>query len=111
MSSSSPPSRDSTIVLPLTAPFPDLHPESPLPILIRATNAKSKDNKRDKIKLSTIVQSDELDGFFMKYAEVCKTGMSGLKKRDRSGRKAKVKEKKKKKGSKLSDGQSVERKG
>ena len=69
-------------------------------MLIRATNGKSKDDKKDKIKLSTIVQANELDGFFVKYAEVCKTGMSGLKKRDRSGRKAKVKEKRKKKSAK-----------
>ena len=34
----------------------------------------------------------------MRYADVCKVGMSGLKKRDRSGRKAKGKAKKKKKG-------------
>ena len=32
----------------------------------------------------------------MRYADVCKAGMSGLKKRDRSGRKAKGKAKKKK---------------
>ena len=49
------------------------------------------------MKLSTIVQADELDGFFTRYAEVCKAGMSGLKKRDRSGRKAKAKKEKKKK--------------
>ena len=63
-------------------------------MLIRATNGKSKENK-DKIKISTIVQADELEGFFVKYAEVWKAGMSGLKKRDRSGRK---KGKAKKKG-------------
>ena len=54
---------------------------------MRATNGKSKDKIKDKIKLSTVVQADELEAFFVKYAEVWKAGMSGLKKRDRSGRK------------------------
>ena len=70
-------------------------------MLIRATNGKAKEKKKDKIKISTIVQADELEGFFVKYAEVWKAGMSGLKKRDRSGRK---KGKTKKKGA---EGQKV----
>ena len=81
--------------LPPTSPFPDLHLDHPLPLLVRATNGKSKDDKKDKVKISTIVQADELESFFVKYAEVCKAGMSGLKKRDRSGRKAKEKKRKK----------------
>ena len=83
--------------IPAKSSFPDLHLEHPLPVLIRATNGKSKENKSDKIKLSTVVQPDDLETFFTKYADVCKTGMSGLKKRDRSGRKAKEKKKKKEK--------------
>jgi signal recognition particle subunit SRP14 len=78
--------------------FPDLNPSKPLPIIIRASNGKSKANRDKKIKLSTIVESDALDGFFAKYAEVCKLGMSGLKKRDRSKAKEKLKAKKKKQG-------------
>ena len=50
-----------------------------------------------KVKLSTIVQPDALDGFYVRYAELCKVGMSALKKRDRSKRK-KDKAKKKKAG-------------
>src|SRR5271168_2771991 len=65
-------------------PFPDLHPPKPLPIIIRATNGKSKEKRDRKVKLSTIVEADALESFFVKYAEVCKLGMSGLKKRDRS---------------------------
>ena len=76
------------------ASFPDLKPNSPLPILIRATNGKSKEHRADKIKLSTIVQADQLEGFFVRYAEVCKGGMQGLKKRDRSKNKAKAKKRK-----------------
>ena len=46
------------------------------------------------MKLSTIVQPDDLETFFTRYAEVCKAGMQSLKKRDRSKRK-KVKKVKK----------------
>lgn len=74
--------------------FPDLHPSSPLPVLIRATDGKSKEHRADKIKFSTIVQPDQLEGFFLRYAEICKGGMSGLKKRDRSKNKAKAKKRK-----------------
>lgn len=79
-------------------PFPDQNPSKPCPVIIRATNGKSKEKRDKKIKLSTIVESDALDGFFAKYAEVCKLGMSGLKKRDRSKQKEKLKAKKKKQG-------------
>ena len=73
-------------------PLRDLHPPQPLPIIIRATDGKSKrrDKKsknNDKIKLSTLVAPDALETFFTRYAEVCKAGMQSLKKRDRSKRK------------------------
>jgi signal recognition particle subunit SRP14 len=77
-------------------PFPDLDPSKPLPVIIRATNGKSKEKKDKKVKLMTIVETDALEAFFVKYAEVCKLGMSGLKKRDRSKAKEKLKAKKKK---------------
>ncbi len=85
---------------PSAVPFPDLHSTDPLPVLIRASDGK--DDKNKKIRLSTVVQADDLEAFFVKYAECWKTGMSGLKKRDRSGRKAKAKGKKKKE--KVGDG-------
>lgn len=78
--------------------FPDLEPSKPLPIIIRATNGKSKKKRDQKIKLSTIVEVNALEKFFAQYAEVCKLGMSGLKKRDRSKAKEKLKAKKKKAG-------------
>jgi len=78
--------------------FPDLNPSKPLPIIIRATNGKSKEHRDKKIKLSTVVDPNALEAFFVKYAEVCKLGMSGLKKRDRSKQKEKLKAKKKKQG-------------
>lgn len=78
--------------------IPDLHASKPLPIIIRATNGKSKEKRDKKVKLSTIVDADGLEGFYSKYAEICKLGMSGLKKRDRSKAKEKLKAKKKKQG-------------
>ena len=69
--------------------------------MVRVQNNKStkkEGTKRKdipKISLSTVVQPDDLDAFFVRYAEACKTGMSGLKKRDRKKGK---KDKKKKKG-------------
>ncbi|KAF2687701.1 signal recognition particle, SRP9/SRP14 subunit [Lentithecium fluviatile CBS 122367] len=83
-------------------PLWDTHPENPLPILIRASNNKSDKrpgtDREDivKIKLSTVVQPDDLDAFYLRYAEACRAGMSGLKKRDK--KKGKKDKKKKKKG-------------
>ena len=78
-------------------PLWDLHPSNPLPLIVRATDGKSQSKDRtknnDKIKLSTVVQPDDIEGFFTRYADVCKAGMQSLKKRDRSKRK---KDKKKK---------------
>jgi signal recognition particle subunit SRP14 len=37
------------------------------------------------------VKVDDLEAFYTRYADVCKAGMTGLKKRDRSKRKAKGK--------------------
>lgn len=82
----------STFPTPADAPsFPDLAPTQPLSLLIRATDGKHK----SKVRLSTVVAADALEGFFSRYAEVCKAGMSGLKKRDRSKAKARQKAKKK----------------
>ncbi|KAI9037275.1 signal recognition particle 14 kDa protein [Aspergillus affinis] len=76
-------------------------------ILIRATDgntnapnpksAKEGDAKKkpsstsQKVKLSTVVAPEELEAFYTRYAEVCKAGMTGLKKRDRKRGKAKGK--------------------
>lgn len=80
-------------------PLWDIHPPNPLPIIIRATDGKtqSEDRKKnkDKVKLSTLVQPDDIEPFYARYAEVCKAGMQSLKKRDRSKRKKAKKEKRK----------------
>ncbi|KAI3339377.1 signal recognition particle 14kD protein [Ustulina deusta] len=75
----------------------DQHPPHPLPILIRATNGKGKEDRKanKKIKLSTVVDPDALPAFFERYAEICKQGMGSLKPRDRSRRKGKAKKKSK----------------
>ena len=76
-------------------------PDSPSPapqILIRATDGKSPAPKKakagvgkksaassqnKKVKFSTVVDAADLEGFFAQYADVCKGGMQGLRKRDR----------------------------
>ncbi|KAK6505424.1 hypothetical protein TWF481_007327 [Arthrobotrys musiformis] len=70
--------------------------ETPLPILIRATNGKSNDPRHDgkHIKLSTVVEADQLEVFFTRYAEVCKQGLTGLKKKVRRNKKSKKAKKK-----------------
>lgn len=78
-------------------PLWDLNPPNPLPIVVRATdgNSQTKDRKKsNKVKLSTIVQPDDLDAFYTRYADMCKAGMQSLKKRDRSKRKKAKKGKK-----------------
>lgn len=74
-----------------------MHPANPLPVIIRATSGKGKGKagQKDRIKLSTVVKPDAMEGFYIKYAEVCKAGMQALQKRDRSKRKKAKKTKKK----------------
>ncbi|KAK7552529.1 signal recognition particle, SRP9/SRP14 subunit [Phyllosticta citricarpa] len=76
-------------------PLWDTHPPSPLPVIVRATDGKSKPRRGDKVKLSTLVQPDALDAFYARYADVCKAGMTALKPRDRSKRKTQLKKRKK----------------
>ncbi|PHH61627.1 hypothetical protein CDD82_2122 [Ophiocordyceps australis] len=74
-------------------PFPDLHLAQPMPVIVRATNGKSGKNKHKKIKLSTIVQPDDMHDFYSRYADSCKVGMTALKPRDRGKKKAKARKK------------------
>ncbi|EPS44663.1 hypothetical protein H072_1360 [Dactylellina haptotyla CBS 200.50] len=69
---------------------------SSLPILIRATNGKSNDLRHEgkRIKFSTVVEAEQLEAFFTKYAETCKQGLTGLKKKVRKSKKSKKTKKK-----------------
>lgn len=62
-------------------------PSNPDQILIRASNGANKEqraaNPKSKIKFGTIVSTSELGDFYARYADVCKKGMEGLKKRDK----------------------------
>ncbi|KAL4799798.1 signal recognition particle, SRP14 subunit [Aspergillus venezuelensis] len=91
----------------LNNPSSETQPATQMPsILIRAsdgnTNApnpktqgdvkkQDKKQKESKVKISTVVQPADLEAFYARYAEVCKAGMTGLKKRDRKLKKAKAK--------------------
>jgi signal recognition particle subunit SRP14 len=75
-------------------PIPNLSPHQPFPILIRAHNGKSKERRASKVRLSTVLDPKDVDAFYARYAEVCKSGMTALKPRDRSRKKAKAKKKK-----------------
>ena len=80
-------------------PLADLHPTLPLPILMRAsdgeTQSKDRVKNKDHVNISTIVQPDDLEAFFTRYAEVCKATMLSLRKRDRRKRKGDKSKKKK----------------
>ncbi|KAB5518754.1 signal recognition particle 14kD protein-domain-containing protein [Coniochaeta sp. 2T2.1] len=68
-------------------------PLTPAPILIRATDGQGKEDRPSKVKLSTLVQPDEIDAFYARYAEICRAGMTTLKPRDRTKRKKNKKKK------------------
>lgn len=74
---------------------------------MHATDGKGREPRKDgkgyqvrkdgkKVKLSTVVDSDALDTFYARYADICKAGMMALKPRDRTKNKRKTKGKKKK---------------
>lgn len=85
----------------------DDSPSPTYPVIIHATDGKGHEPRKDgkgyqarrngkKVKLSTVVESDSLDAFYCRYAEICKAGMMALKPRDRTKNKRKTKGKKKK---------------
>ncbi|KAK6455024.1 signal recognition particle, SRP9/SRP14 subunit [Scheffersomyces xylosifermentans] len=59
------------------------------PILIRVSlNGKDRKDKKDKVKLSTVVETDRLDQFWTEYVHVIKTGFTGLKKKTKKSKKS-----------------------
>lgn len=57
----------------------------------KESSIAKKPSSTNKVKFSTVVKPEDLEAFYTRYADVCKAGMTGLKKRDRSKRKAKGK--------------------
>lgn len=78
----------------MTGATAEMEERSHHPIIVRATNGKSKRDRAAKTKFSTIVKPEDLDSFYARYGEACKSAMTGLKPRDRSKKKAKAKKKK-----------------
>jgi len=72
-------------------------PSNPDQVLIRASNGANKpkreEDPKSKIKYSTIVPTAELGEFYARYADVCKKGMEGLRKRDKKKTKKRKKDK------------------
>ncbi|KAA8898282.1 hypothetical protein TRICI_006600 [Trichomonascus ciferrii] len=68
--------------------FDDLSSSEPFALLFRATNGAS--DKTKKVKISTTVDSSELEEFWQKYTDVVKVGMGGLKKKDKKRQKKKA---------------------
>ncbi|KAI9685710.1 MAG: hypothetical protein M1822_004270 [Bathelium mastoideum] len=77
-------------------PLADLSTAQPTSIFIRASAGHSRDQTpSSRIQFGTIVQSEELEAFYVRYAEACRKGMmGGMKKRSREKKKGKKKGKK-----------------
>ncbi|KAK9480361.1 signal recognition particle 14kD protein-domain-containing protein [Lipomyces japonicus] len=58
-------------------------------LIFRATDGNK--DKKEKIKITTIVASQDLNIFFKKYSEVLKEGFGALKKKDKKKTKSKKK--------------------
>lgn len=54
---------------------------APYPLLFRATDGAKTKSKR--VKISTIVSPDNLDQFWQGYTEALKSGMAGLRRKDK----------------------------
>ncbi|EXJ59818.1 hypothetical protein A1O7_03965 [Cladophialophora yegresii CBS 114405] len=64
---------------------------------VSKSNSRAADSStRPKIRFATVVAVSDLESFYARYADVCKKGMEGLRKRDK--KKAKERAKAKKKG-------------
>ncbi|KAI5955282.1 hypothetical protein KGF54_001843 [Candida jiufengensis] len=63
------------------------------PILIRISmnSENNKDSKNKKLKLSTVIENDQINQFWSQYIQVLKNGFVGLKKKDKKkSKKSKV---------------------
>lgn len=54
------------------------------PILLRLSmNGKKKGDKSDKVKLSTVIETEDLPQFWLSYMNIIKAGFVGLKKKEK----------------------------
>ena len=55
------------------------------PILVRISmnSTNNKDKKQEKLKISTVVETDQLSQFWQQYIRVLKGGFVGLKKKEK----------------------------
>lgn len=62
------------------------------PLLIRVSlnGSDHRATKRDKIKLSTVVEAYNAESFWVNYIQILKSGFVGLKKKDKKKTKGKV---------------------
>lgn len=57
---------------------------STYPVLVRISlNGKVRKDKKDKLKLSTVVETAQLEGFWTDYSQVIKNGFIGLKRKEK----------------------------
>ncbi|KAG5421350.1 hypothetical protein I9W82_000440 [Candida metapsilosis] len=74
-------------------PNQQIQNNSSYPVLVRVSmNSKNnKDKKQTKLKLSTVVEPDQLNQFWQQYIRVLKNGFVGLKKKEKKkSKKSKV---------------------
>ncbi|RCK58814.1 Signal recognition particle subunit SRP14 [Candida viswanathii] len=59
--------------------------ETTYPLLVRVAmnSSDNKKEKQNKVKISTVVENNQLDQFWADYVQVLKNGFIGLKKKDK----------------------------
>lgn len=59
--------------------------ETTYPLLVRVAmnSSNNKKEKQNKVKISTIVENNQLEQFWVDYVQVLKNGFIGLKKKDK----------------------------
>ncbi|EER35571.1 predicted protein [Candida tropicalis MYA-3404] len=59
--------------------------ESTYPLLVRVSmnSSNNKKEKQNKVKISTVVENNQLEQFWVDYVQVLKNGFIGLKKKDK----------------------------
>jgi hypothetical protein len=76
-----------------TSNNPDGETHKEYPVIIKATNGKHAGNKAKKIKISTLVQPEDTDGFTLAYGSILKAHFSLTMRKKQKKRKDKEREK------------------